>query len=421
MPNVPAHAPAALALALSVLSGSALAAAATLFELAPVSAAHQSTAVAGLNNLGQAVGRSWGLVNTGGVSFDQRLATFWHTPTTGPVTGVALPAPLTQPGVAMAINDAGGIAGTVNGRAFRWSPVGPGPAYTYSGAALPLGNLGIGDHGATGISANGMVIGSYWKCAPSTPDCSQGNTRAWRWNPVSGMQPVGPESGYWTHAQAINAAGDVLVANTTSANGRIIEIHAADGSVTPVPMDDKVFAQGGSMDMNDSRQIAATRLVLPPSGPGRREAFVWSQGVEHDLLHLNPDKGGSALAINNLGWVVGSEHLGVDHFAAALWVGTGLVFDLNTLLSPEDAARWSLEEAVDISDNGWIAGNGWFRATPDADPQYRGWLLRLSIDFISGLPPGPLFPPPGGSVPLPGTLAMLALGLLAAGAARRRA
>lgn len=421
MPNVPAHAPAALALALSVLAGGATAAPATLYELAPVTPSHQSTLAQGLNNLGQAVGMSWGQIDTAGVSFDQRLAAFWHTPTAGPVTRVVLPAPLLQAGTAVAINDAGRIAGTVGGNAFRWSPDGPGPAYTYGGAALPLGNLGIGDHRATGISANGMVIGNYWKCAPSAPDCSLGNDRAWRWNPVSGMQPVGPETGYWTYAQAINAAGDMLVANTTAANGRVVEIHAADGSVTPVPMGDDVFAQGGSMDLNDGRQIAATRLVTPPSGPGWREAFVWSGGVEFDLLHLNPEKGGSALAINNLGWVVGSEHLGVNNFAAALWVGTGLVFDLNTLLPAEDAALWTLEEAVDISDTGWIAGNGWFRATPDADPQRRGWLMQLSADFIGTLPPGPLFPPPGGTVPLPGTLALMALALLAAGAARRHA
>ena len=98
-------------------------------------------------------------------------------------------------------------------------------------------------------------------------------------------------------------------------------------------------------------------------------------------------------------------------------MGTGLVFDLNDLLSPEDALLWSLEEAVDISDNGWITGNGWFTATPDADPVRRGWAMQLSADFIASLPPGQLFPPPG-TVPEPGTLLLSVAAVLGVATSR---
>lgn len=408
-----------LPLMLALLAGPAAAAPATLFELAPSNPLHHSTQARGVNNLGQAVGTSWGRISTGGVSFDQLRASVWHTPSAGAVTGLALPSSPVLPGSAAAINDAGQIAGKVGGAVYRWTPdAGPTPGYSAPG--LALGSLSAGEHSATAINAQGQVVGDYWKCAATAPDCSLGNTRAWRWGPADGLQPLGPEGGFWTHAQAINNAGDVLVANTTTGNGRIVEIHAAGGSVTPVALGDEVFAQANSMDMNDSRQIAATRFLSAASGPTVRQAFVWSDGVEHALQHLNPSLGGAARAINSQGWVVGEEFLGGGVFAAALWVGSGLVFDLNGLLSEADAEAWTLESALDISDTGWITGNGSYRATPGGDAVQRGWVMQLSAGFIAGLPPGPVFPPSGSPVPLPGTLVLAAVALLAAQRACRR-
>lgn len=400
----------AVALSFALAAGGALAAPATIFELTPASPLHQSTTARGLNNLGQVVGVSSGRIDTGGVVFDQTRATFWQTPTSGAVTGQALPSDALAVGRAEAINDAGRIAGRVGDAAYRWAPQSDG-SYVLGN---PLPNLGTGAYYATDINAGGSIVGGYWKCASS--DCGTGNFRAWRWNGITAA-PVGTDVGIDTVAHAINAAGDVLVSNSFVGSPSSFAVHAADGSVTPVPMPPRVLTTSGGVDMNDSRQIAATRLIVPASGPALRQAFVWSQGVDFDLLHLNPTWGGSASAINNLGWVVGSERLDATTFAAALWVGTGLVFDLNDLLSPEDALLWSLEEAVDISDNGWITGNGWFTATPDADPVRRGWAMQLSADFIASLPPGQLFPPPG-TVPEPGTLLLSVAAVLGVATSR---
>lgn len=396
----------------------AQAAPARIFELAPVVAGHTETVARGLNNQAQVVGESRGVVNFAGVVLEQRLAAFWGTPaaaSSGPLGGLALPGPDTVSGYASAINGAGLIAGGHNGNVVRWSPTAPG---VYAGNGQALGNLGPGAHEAAAINAQGSVAGSFWRCAAA--DCSTGNQRAWRWDAAGGMQQVGPDSGFWTYAQAIDGAGSVLVANTPADNSRLVQIVAADGSVTVVPLTGQVSALGATMDMNDAGQIAATRFV-DPSGPGAREAFVWSQGVEHRLAHLNPALGGSVAAINSLGWVVGTELLGPGDRAAALWVGTSLVFDLNGLLAGDDALLWQLTEATDINDQGWLVGNGLFRPTVNDDYQRRGFLLQLSADFLGGLPPpDQLFPPPT-AVPLPGTLALSSLALLLGlGLARRR-
>lgn len=392
------------------------AAPARIFELAPVIAGHTETYARGLNNQAQVVGVSRGQVNFAGVELDQRQGAFWDTPaaaSSGPLGGVALPGPATSSGYASAINDAGVIAGGYNGAVYRWSPTAPG----VYGSGQALGNLGQGDHQAAVINAQGSVAGSYWRC--TVADCSTtGNHRAWRWDATGGMQQVGPDSGYWTYAQAIDSAGSVLVANTPVDNSRLVQVVAADGGVTNVPLSGQVFAIGTTMDMNDQRQIAATRSN-DSSGPGALEAFVWSQGAEYTLTHLNPSLGGRVAAINNLGWVVGSERLGSADWAAALWVGSSLVFDLNDLLAGDDALLWQLTEATDINDQGWLVGNGLFRPTVNDEYQRRGFLFQLSADFLDGLPPpDQLFPPV--PVPLPGTLALATLALLVLARVPRR-
>lgn len=401
----------------------ALAAPATIYELAPVTPGHTETHAAGLNNQAQVVGHSAAEVHLGGAVLRQSLPAFWNTPTGpegNPVPGLALPSTLDSHGTAVAINDAGQVAGSYNGRAYRWTPSSPG---VYANAGLALG-MPAEPHAhsqtAADINSQGSVVGSYWRCAfDNCGNGGMGNTRAWRWDTAGGVQAIGPHSGFWTYAQAINNAGDTLVANTPANNSRLIQIIAADGTVTDVPLPGHISALDVTMDMNDQRQIAATRFV----GDGSvRQALVWSEGAEYALSHLAPGLGGRITAINSLGWVVGSEAVSASDWVAALWVGTSLVFDLNHLLDADDAELWRLTEAVDINDQGWLTGNGWYRSTVNAEYQRRGFLLQLSADFIGGLPPpGELFPPPSSPVPLPGTLALTALALLLTVTRRQKA
>jgi hypothetical protein len=62
--------------------------------------------------------------------------------------------------------------------------------------------------------------------------------------------------------------------------------------------------------------------------------------------------------LNELGWTVGSAAVG-DSQHGFLYRG-GRSYDLNSLLSAEDAGRWVLTLGVDVNDKGQIIGNGLF-------------------------------------------------------------
>jgi hypothetical protein len=83
-----------------------------------------------------------------------------------------------------------------------------------------------------------------------------------------------------------------------------------------------------------------------------------------------------------------------------IWNASGDIFDLNEIAAAVLPTGWLLEEAFGISADGLsIVGRG-----NNADGNNEAWLLHL--DFVP--------------VPEPGTGLLMALGLLALAAARRR-
>ena len=98
-------------------------------------------------------------------------------------------------------------------------------------------------------------------------------------------------------------------------------------------------------------------------------------------------------ALNELGWTVGTAQVGdVRH---GFLYRDGRSYDLNSLLSAEDAAQWMLGAGVDINEHGQIVGNGLFNGKP--------------MPFLATL------------VPEPGTYALMLCGLGVVGwAARQR-
>jgi hypothetical protein len=408
------HAPARtalLALGIGLLASPLAVAAPATIYLHDVLAGDNQVIVSGINRHGHVVGVSGELTPD---AFTGVQATFWAS---GTSTAQALPG---FPGVAgrsraAGINDHNVVVGAAAGRAVQWNA----NASLAYGDPSNVGSLNDAGHAATHVNNSGSMIGVY----------GPGIGRTWRWDAATGMQPIGLSTGAYTVPHALNSHGDALVMNTTSDNGRITQIIGADGTVTDVPLPGLLANQTGRFGMNDGRQIAGSRLITTGSGPAFWESFIWSQGVEYALQPLPPVGGTSlpsaqAQAINNPGWVVGQSRLSGLDYAATFWAG-GLVWNLNDLLSANDAALWDLTEAVAITDNGWIAGNGRYLVDATAGTwEQRGFSMRLGDDFMVGLPP--LFDgggePPGGSnpVPLPGTLALSGLAGLALVATRQR-
>jgi probable HAF family extracellular repeat protein len=85
-----------------------------------------------------------------------------------------------------------------------------------------------------------------------------------------------------------------------------------------------------------------------------------------DLGTLSGDTNSSASSINATGQIVGSSQS--DTTTRAFLYEDGKMYDLNTLIDPSSplVGLVSLENAVTISSNGWIAVNG----TDSNDP---GW------------------------------------------------
>ena len=110
----------------------------------------------------------------------------------------------------------------------------------------------------------------------------------------------------------------------------------------------------------------------PPGGGGgtvtRRYSF--------ELVGLPGEASSKAYGINVHGDVVGYSNIpGLSDraFVSLLSDGVRTNIDLNSVLHPDDQARWLLRTAADINDSGWICGTGrldgqWdqaFRLIPD--------------------------------------------------------
>lgn len=151
-------------------------------------------------------------------------------------------------------------------------------------------------------------------------------------------------------------------------------------------------------DINDSGWAVGLSWIQPEELSGSVHPFLFRDGKMMDLGTLGGDFG-EALAINNLGLVVGDSLNAEGLLTAFIWKGDKLV-DLNTLTALP--AGWRLESAMDINDKGQILGTACNGPNPED-------CARVRLDLVSAVPE-----------PSPAPMLAAGLGLLAWGRRRMR-
>ena len=171
-----------------------------------------------------------------------------------------------------------------------------------------------------------------------------------------------------TTASAINGTGLIVgSSNYSDANTGASGIHAVEwqnGNITDLGgLQGASYSSASSIDDNGD-VVGGSRTDQTSGAP--THAFLYKQGVMNDLGTLGGDTNSSADSVNDSGQVVGSSQS--DTTKRAFLYENGHMYDLNTLIDPASplAGSVSLQEAVGISSNGWIAVNG----TDSNDP---GW------------------------------------------------
>lgn len=331
----------------------------------------------------------------------------------GVVVGASKTSPTTQydsafiwaNGSMAAIDSLGGIAsaakginesGAIVGKTFSAPTVGSLGYVAQNGVTQLLdlnSSLSGGNYDPTAISDNGIIVGMY--------DLGL-KTRSFLY-----QNGAATDIGVTGFVNAVNNAGQAVGYDYNPTNDSNNAYIYANGALTYIGLGGKnSWAHG----INENGQVVGGSST---GGNLAEHAFIYSSTGIVDIGALFPQANSLAFAINEVGQVVGYTY-GTQGNRAFLY-DAGQFVDLTSLIGDPN---WIFEDALAINDLGWIVGEGLYKGTR------RGFLLADTA-FPTNNPVPPEDDDGGGPHPvaLPGTMPLLgiaACGLLFIGLPRRR-
>jgi uncharacterized membrane protein len=259
-----------------------------------------------------------------------------------------------------AIGDAGDIGGEVNTPSTPTEPFPFGHAFAFRpGAGMADLNTMGGQNSVTkGINTSGQGAGSG-------QDAS-GVWHAFRYEPNSNVNRLDVPGAPQSHGFAITNLGEVA-GSADLPNQTRAAVWLPTGTIFTWTMRGSRATE--AYGINDNRQVVGSGRVRQ-NGRERIMPFIGDLNTQRvrPLPTLAGARYSSAQSINNNGLIVGcSGPLAPVQRRAVLW-RRGRIIDLNRQI-PRNSG-WVLVMAWDISENGWIVGEGFLNG------QHRGFLLQ---------------------------------------------
>ncbi len=231
--------------------------------------------------------------------------------------------------------------------------------FRYSGNTMTALNPLAGDAGtrANGVSGDGTVaVGMSYA---TTPD---GQHRAVRWNGSTPAALGQLATGFSSEARSASIDGSTIVGSAGTAGGDMPFVWTAGTGMTALTL-----AQGFVSGSAEGVSSDGSRIVgyTVEQSSGNERATLWSAGSPLTLaaLNANPSFAFGISADGSL--AVGNTGLASSSFATVWNAGTGLGYDLRTVLQQQGATgigSWtSLTAATAISGNSVTGYNivGW--------------------------------------------------------------
>jgi probable HAF family extracellular repeat protein len=245
--------------------------------------------------------------------------------------------------------------------------------WTATGGAILLTGQYQNFTQASAVNDSGTVIGNYGQSGTVSSQALVWSGPAFAETALPGLR-----CDYCTRisiaANAINDEGEVAGSSNSSifsngqyVSGGVYAVAWSAGAITTLgSLEESGYSAAYGINVN-GEIVGSSRVGASAGAPSH--AFLFRQGTMTDLGTLSGDTDSSAASINDADQIVGqSENTTLSDTSRAFLYQNGKMYDLNSLIDPTDplAGSVTLEEAVSISSNGWIAVNG----TDASDP---GW------------------------------------------------